>query len=156
MDMSSTQISHMVFRRVTPVNRGKFSLDSQTLSVLMELDGTKALATVAKDLGVNIAVMREVISKLLQLGLIEKTDEAVSKVDQDFMDFLRSELAIATGPIADILIEDAARDLGYTMTQVPTHRVAELVDMLAREIHREEKMVAFKQRMVMKIHEKGY
>lgn len=156
MDMSSTQISYMVFKRVTPVNRGTFSLDSQTLSVLMELDGTRSLATVAKELGLNIAAMREAIARLLQLGLIEQTDEAVSKVDDDFMEYLRSELAVATGPIADILIEDAVRDLGYTMAQFPTHRAAELVDALAREIHRSERMTLFKQNMVMKIHEKGY
>jgi predicted transcriptional regulator len=156
MDMSSTQISHMVFRRISPVNRGTFSLEGQTLSVLMELDGTKTLAAVAKDLGLNIAAMREVVSRLLQLGLIEQTDDAVSKVDQEFMAYLSSQLAIAVGPIASILIEDAARDLGQTLLHFPSHRAAELVDILAREIQREEKRVAFKQNMVMKINEKGY
>lgn len=156
MDMSSTQISHMVFRRVSPGSRGTYSLDSEALSVLMELNGTKSLATVAKELGMSIAAMREVISRLLQQGLIEQTDEAISKVDGDFMGYLRSELAIATGPIADILIEEAAKDLGYTMVQFPTHKAAELVDVLAREIHRDQKRTAFKQNMVMKINEKGY
>jgi hypothetical protein len=146
----------MVFRRISPVSRGTFSLEGQTLSVLMELDGTKTLATVAKDLGLNIAAMREVVSRLLQLGLIEQTDEAVSKVDEEFMEYLRSQLAIAVGPIAGILIEDSVRDLGQTLLHFPSHRAAELVDILAREIQREEKRVAFKQNMVMKINEKGY
>ena len=156
MDISSSQISHMVFQRVTPLSPGEFSLDSQMLAVLMELDGRQSLAAVAKKMGINIAAMREIVFRLLRMKLIEPVEEAVSKVDEDFMDYLRSELAVATGPIAQILIEEGVRDLGCTMHQFPAHRAAELVDLLAKEIHRDEKMVVFKEHMVNKIKEKGY
>ena len=49
-----------------------------------------------------------------------------------------------------------AGDLGYAPERFPTHRAAELVDLLARQIRREEKMTLFKQNMVNMIREKGY
>ena len=100
--------------------------------------------------------IREAASKLLRLGLIEEVAEAISCVDEDFMDALKRELSLAIGPLAQILIEDAVNDLGQSVARFPTRRAPELVENLSREIQREEKRTAFKQSMVRKIKEKGY
>jgi hypothetical protein len=97
-----------------------------------------------------------VVSKLVDLRLIEAGEGSLSVLDAEFLDHLEGRLALAVGPIAEVLIEDAAEDLGYTPERFPTHRAAELVDLLARQIRREEKMTEFKQEMVNMIREKGY
>ena len=138
----------MVFRRVTRDDAGEFSLDGQMLSVLMEFDGRKNLAVVAKNTALSMGVIRRLVSKLFELNLIEPVDEAVSVLGDDFFDYLNEQLSLATGPIADVLIEDAVNDMGMTFSQTPRHRAAELIDILARQIPREEKRMAFQQAMI--------
>jgi hypothetical protein len=69
---------------------------------------------------------------------------------------LKTQLSQAIGPIAEILLEDAVYDLGHDLDRFPASQVAELVDYLAREIQRQDKAIAFKQNILLKIREKGY
>ncbi len=156
MDISSGEISFMVFRRVTRDDAGEFSLDGQMLSVLMELDGKKNVAVVAKNAGLSMGIISRAVSKLLELNLIEPVEEAISRLDEDFFDYLKSQLALAIGPIAEVIIEDVVADLGHSLSQFPSYRAAELIDLISREIQRGEKRNSFKQNMLNKIREKGY
>ena len=156
MDISSGDISAVVFRRVVKDDLGRFSFDSQMLNVFMALDGNKRLGIVARELGFNMGTMRSVIERLLQVNLIEPVEKAVSMLDEDFFNHLENQLSLAIGPLAEVLVEDAVKDLGHSRAGFPSHRAAELVDILAQDIQREEKKAAFKQNMVNKIREKGY
>ncbi|MBP1742771.1 MAG: hypothetical protein H6Q48_5064 [Deltaproteobacteria bacterium] len=156
MDISSGDISAIVFRRVVREDTAEYSFDAQMLTLFMELDGKKSLAMISKKTGLKMSSMREAASKLLKLKLIEQVAEAISAVDADFMETLKRELSLAIGPLAQILIEDAVNDLGQSVTRFPTRRAPELVESLSREIQREDKRAAFKQNMVRKIKEKGY
>jgi len=151
MDISSSDLHVLVFRRVSIDKLGEVSLDGQMLSVLMEMDGKKSLSAIAKKLDMNPGNLRGVISRLLKLELVEPADDAISMLEKDFFDFLMAQLSLAVGPIAEILIEDAVNDLGHSVSRFPGHRAAELVDALAREIRREEKRVTFQQAMLEKI-----
>ena len=156
MDVTSGDLSALVFKRVPAQNLGEFSLDGRMLSVLMEVDGRQSVGTIAQKLGMTLGAIRPVVSGLLDLKLIEAGEGSLSVLDAEFLNYLKGRLALAVGPIAEVLIEDAAGDLGYTPERFPTHRAAELVDLLARQIRREEKMAEFKQEMVNMIREKGY
>ena len=126
------------------------------LHVLMELDGKRNLSEIAKKTKVNMSEIRKVVSKLLKLKLVEPVEVTVPVLDEDFFEYLQAKLSLALGPIAEVIIEDALNDLGHKRSQFPSHRAAELVDLVAREIQREEKTGPFKQDMVNKIKEKGY
>ena len=156
MGISSGDVSAMVFRRVVKDDLGRFSFDSQMLSVFMALDGIKNLGAVAREVGLNLGTIKAVVSRLMRLKLVEPVQEALSILDDDFFDYLRSELSMAIGPLADVLIEDAAEDLGHDIERFPSHRAAELVDLLSQDIQRDEKRTAFKYNMVKKLKEKGY
>ena len=69
---------------------------------------------------------------------------------------LQKELSLAIGPLAEIVIEDAAGDLGHDLFRFPSQRAAELVELIGREIKRGDKRVVFTQNMVAAIKEKGY
>lgn len=156
MDILSGDLSAIVFKRVLSQNLGEFSLDGRMLSVLMEVDGRQSVGTIAKKLGMTLGTIRPVINSLLQSKLIEAGEDSLSVLDEEFLKALKSRLALAVGPIAEVLIEDAAEDMGFTINRIPTHRVAELVDLLSGHIRREDKMSEFKQYMVSMIREKGY
>jgi hypothetical protein len=96
------------------------------------------------------------VGKLVGLKLIELVEGTRHVIDQDFISFLISEMSIAIGPLGEVIVEDGLEDLGFSKSNFPTHRAAELVNLLAREIHREEKRTEFKQNMVKIIREKGY
>jgi len=156
MVLSSGDISSIIYKRKVRDDLGDFSLDGQTLLILMELDGKAALGALAGKTGLNMGTIREMISKLLKLGLIEKVEKEVIPVDSDFFRNLLDEFALAIGPIAGVLIEDQVQALGHDVNSLPGYLVTELVDRLAGEISREEKKAVFIKNMVDIIRAKGY
>lgn len=156
MDLSSGDISALIFKPVVRDDLGNFSLDGHMLSVLMALDGKKTLRQVAQGSGLNMATLREAAGKLVELKLIEKIETAVVVVDNDFISYMIAELSMAIGPLGEVIVEDGLEDLGFNRSNFPAHRAAELINLLAQEIQRDEKKTAFKQNMVKKIREKGY
>jgi hypothetical protein len=101
----------------------------------------------------NMGKLKEVLTRLHSYQLIEKVENAVPMLEKEFFDFLTGQLSLAIGPIAEFLIEDEIRELGDDSTRIPLPRAAELVNLLARQIPREEKRVGFQQAMVKKIKE---
>ena len=132
MDISSVEISELVFNRAMRDDLEKISLDSRMLSVLMEIDGESSLIKICQKISINMSVMRKVIDKLLKLKLIVPVKKAVLMLGEDFFDTLDEQLSLAIGPIAGVIIEDAVMDLGYNLSQVPQCRAAELVGLLDR------------------------
>ena len=53
-------------------------------------------------------------------------------------------------------MEEALADLGHSTGALPVHQAAELVELLAHEIQREEQRIEFKQKLVKMIMQKGY
>jgi hypothetical protein len=156
MKASSAQLASTVFQRVIREDTGQVSLNSQALAFFVEVDGSKTVAEIAKKCGLAGAEIRKVIEKLRELKLVEPVPKGVDVVDGSFMESLQQQLSVAIGPIAGVLIEDAVEDLGCRLDAVPSHMAPELVEMLAREIQREEQRIDFKQQMVKIIMEKGY
>ncbi len=157
MGSGPERIAELVLRRANRDDMGKFAVDSQMLAVWMELDGRATLGTVAQKLNLPLSALGQAVNALARLGLVERGSEAGPAVlDRDFLAFLYEQFSLAVGPIAKVLIEEEALDLGHAISKFPARRVAELVDALAREIRREEKSALFKQRMIAKIREKGF
>ena len=155
MDLSSGGISDIIFRAAVGEDLGNFSLDSNMLSVLMALDGRKSVKEVAVQSGLTNDAIRDVLSKLLQLKLVEAVENKIPILDEDFLVYLEDQFSLAIGPIAGVIIEDEMKAMGYSQNAFPGNRAAELIDILAREIQRNEKKSQFKQAMVKKIMEKG-
>ncbi|MFN2353437.1 MAG: hypothetical protein ABR512_02780 [Desulfopila sp.] len=156
MESSSGGAADLVFKQAIRGDLGKLSLDGQMLSVLMSFDGTKTLGRVAQETGMSLATIRPVVTQLIKYKLIDRVAAQEDVVDQEFMAYLVSQLSVAIGPLGGIVVEDGLDDMGYTTSNFPSHRTAELVNMLAEEIQREDKRVRFKQVMLKKIKEKKY
>ncbi|MFO8111892.1 MAG: hypothetical protein R6T92_05225 [Desulfosalsimonadaceae bacterium] len=152
-DIFSGDISKLILKRTVRADMGEVSLDSQMLNVLMELDGKKTLGQVAHSLNMNMKTLRDIVSRIYQMRLCEAAAESMPVLGRDFFNALSVELSKAMGPIADVVIEDEVADMGETQDRFPAHRAAELVDVLARQILREERKVAFQQSMVKKLRE---
>ncbi|MFP4686970.1 MAG: hypothetical protein ACLFN5_02550, partial [bacterium] len=135
----SGDISRIVLRRKVSAELGEVSLDSRMLQVLMELDGKKNLGRIAQSLNMSMKDLRQVVNKLHDMELCESARESMPTLGKEFFDFLSSQLSRAMGPIADVVIEDEISRMGEDKKSFPAHRAAELVDVLARQIMREER-----------------
>ena len=156
MDALSGNISDMVFRQVVKENMGDVLLDRQLLMVFLAFDGKKTLDAVAQESSISMGVISKLIDRLLKLKLIEPVQKEKKTIDDEFIEYLSSQLSLAIGPIADVLIEDEVAEMGFILTKLPSSQAAELVDLLARQIQREGKKNTFELNMINKIREKGY
>ena len=156
MDILSGNISSIVFRQVVKDNLGNVSIDSRLLRVFLAFDGKKTLERVAQETNLDMGAIREIISRLMSLELVEPANKAMLTLDKEFIDYLTSQLSRALGPIAGLLVEEVVAEMGYSLKQFPSAQAAELIDLLARDIQRDEKKNPFKMNMINKIKERGY
>ena len=153
MNIYSGDFSALVFRGLVKDNLDEFSIDTQMLKVLAQLDGRKNLAAVSRAINMDMKVLQEVLTRLYSVNLIVKVDKSIPILKKEFFNFLTDQLSFALGPIAEFLIEEEIREFGDDQANVPRRRAAELVKLLARQIPREEKRIAFRQAMALKIKE---
>jgi hypothetical protein len=156
MDVLTGDISPLVYRHTIKDDLKTIALDGRLLQVFLELDGDRSLGQVARSQGLNMADMRDMIERLIRLDLVEIVPRHVSVLDREFIEFLTGQLAIAIGPIAGVLIDDEVAAMGHRLSQFPTARAAELVNVLSDQIQREEKKTSFGANMHAKLKEKGY
>jgi hypothetical protein len=151
LDALSGDISPLVFQLSVKNEPGEVTLDKEMLSVIQELDGKKTIGMIAKSMGLDQEKLKGIIAKLLTSGIIALVNQSMPMMKEDFFVYLTDQLSLATGPMAEVLIDEALATLGYNLTNFPKHRVQELIDLLAPRIFREEKRAIFKQNLYKKI-----
>lgn len=151
MDIFTGDISPRVFKLVVRNEPGEVTLDKQMLRVITELDGKRDVGMIARNIGMELGEIKEVISRLLKHNIIALVEEPIPTLKGDFFVYLMHQLSLATGPMAEVLIEDALASLGYDRSRFPKHQVQDLIELLARKIFREEKRAIFKLNLFKKI-----
>jgi hypothetical protein len=151
MDIRSGDVSSMTFKTSIRVDIGEISLDGQMLIVLMELDGKRNAGLIAQAVGMSMTEVSAIISKLSRRHLIQVAEQDQPMLGQDFFDFLIDQLSLVVGPISQLLLEDAAKEIGQGSASIPKMRAAELIDLIARQIPEEKQRLLFIQSMMQKL-----
>jgi hypothetical protein len=151
LNILAGDISPLVFQLSVKNEPGELSLDKEMLAVIRELDGKKSIGMVVKNTGLELDKIREIIAKLLTHGIIALVNQSMPMMKEDFFVYLTDQLSKATGPMAEVLIDEAVASLDCSQSLFPRHRVQELIDLLAPKIFREEKRAAFKENLYKKI-----
>ena len=151
MQTSSPKIASMVFKHSLPDGFFEFKCTSYMLKILMTLDGTSNLATISQKTAISLQNVSEAISQLQNLKLVTKTRGGAGYLDESFFNFILTHLSVAVGPVAEILIDDAIKDLGHEAESFPTEKTADLVLALSKEIQREDKKLDFQRKMMVRI-----
>jgi hypothetical protein len=151
LNILAGDISPLVFQLSVRSEPGELSLDKEMLSVIQELDGKKTIGTVAKNIGLELDKVKEILTKLLTHGIIALVHQSMPMMKEDFFVYLTEQLSIATGPMAEVLIDEAIASLDCSLSNFPRNRVQELIDLLAPKIFREEKRAVFKENLIKKI-----
>ena len=143
MAHADADIAAMVFRQAAIKITGAFSIDRRTLAILMEFDGCRSVAEIARRLNIDLASISAIVRALSERGLIEPAAEAAKALDQAVMNYLTEQLARAVGPLAVVLVEEEIQDLGYKPDGFPIVRLNELIQRLSASIRKEEKKKDF-------------
>ena len=151
MDETSQEFLNMSFRLSIPSTPEEFTVNQEMLKILLEIDESKPLSQVAQDAGVSPSNLKQNITKLLNLSLIEALEKKNTYLDENFFKVLKQALLLAVGPLADLILEDALADMEASISDFPAHMAAGLINILTAEIPREEKRTEFLKVMIPKI-----
>ena len=142
------------YRKIIRKDKEEVSLDADMIRLLIAIDETKSLFQLAEEVGMGNSAFKKTLSRLLDQGLIEPIQKDVPVLNETFMESLKISLSRAIGPIAEILIEDAAEDMQLTASMIPVHQAAELITHLSLEIPDENTRIQFKKSMIAILNEK--
>ncbi len=142
------------YRKIIRKDNEEVSLDADMIRLLIAIDETKSLFQLAEEVGMGNSAFKKTLSRLLDQGLIEPIQKDVPVLNETFMESLKISLSRAIGPIAEILIEDAAEDMQLTASMIPVHQAAELITHLSLEIPDENTRIQFKKSMIAILNEK--
>lgn len=151
MEMPLEQIDRMTFKRSPDKNLADFSLDISLLNVAWAMDGTRDLATVAREDNYNLEDLSKQVQKLLDMGVLQLEGGAKIHVSKELVDHMIQEFAQAVGPMADVIIEDVVAKMGHSLHAFPRHKFQQLVNQLINEIQDSQSQEKFKNGMTGKM-----
>ncbi len=148
--MATTQgdLSLLFFKKSIRVDAGSLTLDSDMIRVLFAVDEDKDMAQVAMETGMDPMMLRSVLSRLLDLGVIEPVAKTVRYMDRAFYDVLRRNLAVAVGPMSDFILEDILADMAISPGRIPVHRAVDLVRKTGEQIPDQNTRTRFEETML--------
>ena len=138
----------LVFKKTAQQYDGQISLDGQMLKLLLALDGKKNLAVIGQEIGMNADTLTATVAKLSDMGLVVPVQTAERYLNRAFLNTVKAHLAKALGPMAQLLIEDAAADLEVPLDRIPIDRAAEFISALAVEIPDQSTRISFEKAMI--------
>lgn len=130
------------------------TIEAVDWEVLALINGEATAGAIAAELGLDDFEAIRRLYRLRMSGLIELTapQAAPAPVRQlagpQFFQALTTAVAAALGPLAEIIIDDAVEDLGFTRATLPRDAVASLAERISAEIRDPEKRVRFQQTML--------
>jgi predicted transcriptional regulator len=142
---------NVFFRKITRMDSNEICLDADMIRLLIAIDEKKEMTQIAREVGMNAATLNATISKLLELNLIEPVQKDIEYLGDEFLDSLRMNLSRIIGPMAEILIEDAAKDMNMSLREIPKPQAAELISTISLEIPDEQSRIQFKKLMLKEL-----
>ena len=148
MGIISSGQPKMFFRKVALKDSNEIRLNADMIRLLMAIDESKDILQISQEIGMDISLLKQIMSKLLKLKLIEPVEKSIRFLSKHFLESLRLNLSEAVGPMAPILIEDTVAEMGLKISEIPDHQAAELISNIAQEVPDENNQIKFKKTMI--------
>jgi len=148
MDIISPGQTQIFFRKVALADSHEIRLNADMIRLLMVIDENKDLFQISNEVGMDIRMLNDTLSKLLKLNLIEPVKKDTQFLNDRFLKALKANLSHATGPMAQFLMEDVISEMEVTMSEIPRHQAPELISNISREIPDENARIKFKKTMI--------
>lgn len=148
MDFLSKDVMNMFFRKAIRKDNGAVSMDGEMIRLLVAIDENKTLSRIGEGIGMDTAVLKNTISKLVKLGLVEPAVKKTNFLSRAFINELTVNLTHAIGPMSEFLIEDTVSGMGFAINEIPLNRASELITMIAEGIPDDQSRANFKRNVV--------
>jgi predicted transcriptional regulator len=148
MAIEWSNASHLYFKKIIRKDAEQVSLDANMIRLLLAIDEHRSLNQIADAVDMDTITLKQALAELLKRGLIEPVRRSAPHLDRMFYDALRINLSKAIGPMAEILIEDAAAEMNLTLNRIPVDQAAELITNISYEIPDDENRILFKKSMI--------
>lgn len=148
MAIQWSNASHIYFKKVIRRDNQQVSLDANMIRLLLAIDEHLSLNQIAEAMEMDSITLKQALVELLKRGLIEPVRKDKPQLDRMFYDALRINLSKAIGPMAEILIEDAAAEMNLNLHSIPVDQAAELITSISYEIPDEDDRIPFKKSMI--------
>jgi len=144
MALDSPDLPKRYFKKTIRNDMANVTLDAEMIRLLMAIDENKNISQVARAAKMNLSMVRDILDKLLKIGLVVQVTKEIIYIDQSFITFLKTKLSETIGPMSKILIEDVLDDMGLEIGRIPVSAALDFAKNIAREIPQEEKRTLFK------------
>jgi hypothetical protein len=154
MKLSLQELSELTFKRSENVALSDLSLDIKMTNVAWAMDGTRDLATVARQDNYDLQMLAENVQQLIGMGVLQVVpgsrrstpvaSNATVTVNNGLFNDLIRRLSNAIGPVAEIIIEETVAEMGYDFASFPGGKFGMLVNRLAQEIQDPKALELFK------------
>ncbi|HSB70578.1 MAG TPA: hypothetical protein VLH58_01350 [Candidatus Methylomirabilis sp.] len=138
---AATNLSRVIFKLSSRELSSEVTLTPATWRVLVQFDGARSVAEIAKALGTDESEVAKLADGFLRSGILQVAPGSAAPpnaaVNGAFLDQVTNELARAMGPLAALTLEDEIAALGETREHFPSDRIPELVEQLSRAIRDE-------------------
>lgn len=130
------------------------AIEAADWEVLASIDGAASAGDLARARGVDEIEFAKLLYRLKLQGLVEMAVVQQAAPAQRalagpaFFAALNTAVAGALGPLAEIIIDDAVEDLGFTRANFPRDAVASLAERISGEIREPDQRVRFQQTML--------
>lgn len=122
--------------------------------LLALIDGKRTANEIAHECLIEDIDLAKTLYRLKLAGIVELSAAQVAApqpkalAGPGFFKALTTAVAAAMGPLAEIIIDDAVEDLGFTRESFPREGVAGLAERISGEIREPDKRVRFQQTML--------
>jgi hypothetical protein len=142
--------SDAVFSIVVDSGGADRTILAKQWGVLALCNGTRSVSDIADLLGRSVFEVSEIICKLIDIGVLEKVEEAESPkahlkgtVHETFFTDVETELKKVVGPIARIIINDTLEAFEETRDAFPKDRAMSFIRSVSDQIIEEQKRDQF-------------
>lgn len=153
--MATVNLSRVIFRLSSKELSAEVTLTPAAWRVLVQFDGSRSVAEVARAAGVDEPEACQIADGLFRAGILQVAPGSAppprATVNGAFFDQLALELARAIGPLATLTLEDEIAALDEFRESFPRERVPELVERLSQTIQEDARRLRFQQLMLAAI-----
>jgi Domain of unknown function (DUF4388) len=113
---------------------GNINLQAAQLRVVAMIDGSRSISQLATSVRGSVGDVTALISQLVESGLVAVKTKTVQAVNPQFFEDLRPRISSLVGPMAQIMMVDAAERLGHNLENLDKRLVRAFLTELHKEI----------------------
>lgn len=139
-----------VFKLTGRSTSARINLNTEDLSIVSFLDGTKSIKKIEEMTGKSRYELFKMLYKFMSFDVIEKVEQITAKeqvtktinetlLDAELINKLEEHLKLTIGPSAKVILDTSIDTLGYTITSFPESKLDSLIFDLVKSTGISEK-----------------